>query len=62
MILVTCVLGLAVKTRPQEASGSLEVWETPAVAQQTVVTASVNPEELLAAWIVQDLSPRDKHD
>jgi anti-sigma factor RsiW len=57
-ILLVCTIWLVVKTRA--TTDAIPVWETVAIAQQEPATAP--EEQLLAQWMVQDLSGKNIND
>ena len=61
-ILVACMIGLARQTPAQGKIGAMPVWETAAVTRQPSELAFGGTEELLASWMVQDLSWKVEHD
>jgi anti-sigma factor RsiW len=62
VILAVSVIGLARQAPSQAAPGTMPIWETQALAQPSQErerereTTSGGTEELLASWMVQDLS------
>lgn len=58
VILAVSMIGLARQTPSQAAPTAMPVWETQALAQQSQDRdlSSGGTEELLASWMVQDLS------
>jgi anti-sigma factor RsiW len=62
IILVVCMIGLASQASAGGTAGVMPVWESAAVGQPLPEPASGGAEELLAGWMVQDLSWRDRHD
>jgi len=62
MVLVVCTIGLARWSPAEGAPIAMPLWEAQAVAQQAAEPASGGSEELLASWMVQDLSARNNND
>ncbi len=60
-ILVACLAGLFAQSRSQLAGG-MPVWETQAASGQLADSSSSSSEELMASWMVSDLSGRAQHD
>ena len=62
IILVACIIGLAREGSSQPGQIAMPLWEAQAVAQEPTETTSAATDQVLASWMVQDLSYADEHD
>lgn len=60
IVLMVCVIGLSRQHSASAGTGPMPVWESQAISQPS--DGSGATEELLANWMVQDLSGRDQRD
>jgi anti-sigma factor RsiW len=61
-ILLVCVIGLTRNSSSGQSIEPIQAWQTQAMAPQAEDLSPGASEELIAGWMVQDLTARGEHD